>query len=131
MFALGCARDDDEEECPALDCTSCGERVVWLSAPAANAAARTGDIVRVTVHARSAAGVATLGFVALGDLAGQPLQLAHETAAGGGQAEATAQFDLAVPFNGNLTRIVLVALAEDADGFLRSDVQSFAVEAYE
>ncbi len=132
LLCGGCAdHSGNADNCPPADCSSCGDRVVWISAPKNDAQARIGDIVHVTVNARSAAGITELGFVALGELAGIPLQLAHETADGGAQSQAVASFELAVPFNANIKRIVLVALAEDAQGFLRSDVQAFVVNPYE
>ncbi|MHA1570123.1 MAG: hypothetical protein ACTSXZ_11695 [Alphaproteobacteria bacterium] len=123
--------DDDDDACPPVDCASCGDRVVWFTSPEEGATAMIGDIIEVTVQARSPDGVNTLGFVALGELAGIPLQLAHETAGGSQQTEATATFELAVPFNANIEHIVLVALAEDAAGHLRAEAKAFTVLPYQ
>lgn len=132
VFGFGCdlAEEDDDDDCPPVNCASWGERTTWIIAPNENSEATIGDVITVEVGARSPNGVLSLGFVALGELAGIPLQLAHETADGAGEAETSAVFQLAVPFNANISRIVLVALAEDAEGHLRADAKAIKIMPY-
>ena len=130
--SAACAADDRESrDCPAPDCAACGDRAAWIAAPAEGATAKIGDLVTVTVGARSSSGLASVGYLALGELAGMPVQIAQETANGNGQPETSASFTLAVPFNANITRIVLIALAEDEAGYLRADAKAFVVQPYE
>ncbi len=108
----------------------CGDPAAWFVTPGETTQARIGDTITVTVAARSGAGLASLGFVALGELAGVPLQLAHETANTTGRAETKATFEFVVPFNANLTRVVLIALAEDASGRLATQARAVTVNPY-
>ena len=127
LLLASCAVDDDDD----CECAFANEHLTWISRPAAGQEATIGDTLAITVHAKSTSGVDTLGFVALGELAGIPVQLAHETAAGEGEGEATAQFEFVVPFNANFTRIVLMPLAEDGEGFLRAEANAITIVPYQ
>jgi len=108
----------------------CGDPAAWFDAPREATQARIGEAITVTVAARSNAGLASLGFVALGELAGVPLQLAHETASATGRTETKTTFEFVVPFNANLTRVVLIALAEDASGRLATRARAVTINPY-
>jgi len=125
-----CAADENEDDCPTFACAMCGDPAAWFVAPGETTQARIGEAINVTVAARSNAGLASLGFVALGDLAGVPLQLAHETANATGRSETNATFEFVVPFNANLTRIVLIALGEDNAGRLATQARVVTVNPY-